>query len=175
VTGGSATITFTVVAPSGLHRDRFPGTGIKHTKDFPDSGIQTQSFLLPDTVNFLNVQYREVDVPAVANGAYSCHSGTGHDAHPATIQVANTVTSGKGTGPNGRDSAYSGHCGGSAPFTPGSISFAIPYEYKVGSGSFHRFATVDQVHTLAADASALTTDKAGAHGDTTVTAATSAF
>ena len=175
VTGGTATITFTVVAPSGVHMDRFPGTGIKHTKDLPDSGIQTRPFLLPDNVNFSNVQYREVDIGAVTSGTYSCHSGASHDASPATLTLSSTVVAGKGTQTNARDTVYSGHCGGTAPFTPGSLSFAIPYEYKVGSGSFHRFATVDQVHTLAADASTLTTDKAGAHGDTTVTAATSAF
>jgi outer membrane protein OmpA-like peptidoglycan-associated protein len=175
VTAGTAMIVFTVIAPSGVLRDRFPATGIKHKQDRPDSGIQTQSFLLPDTVNFYNVQYHEVDVPAVANGVYVRFNGVGHDPHPATISVVNTVVPRKGTGPNGRDSAYSGDPGTPAPFAPGSITFSIPYEYKVGSGAFHRFATVNHVNTLAADASTLTTDKAGAHGDTTVASATSTF
>lgn len=175
VTANGATIDFTVIAPSGVHMDRFTGTGIRHTQNFPDSGIQTRPFLLPDTVNFSNVQYHEVDIGAVATGTYSCHNGTGHDASPATLTLSSTVVSGKGTQANARDTVYSGHCGGTAPFTPGSISFAIPYEYRIGTGSFRRFATVNQVHTLEADASTLNTDKAGAHGDTTVTAATSAF
>ena len=175
VTAGTASLAFTVIAPSSVHMDRFPGTGIRHTLNFPDSGIRTRPFLGPDTVNFSRVQYHEVDIGAVANGTYSCHNGTGHDASPATLTLSNTVVAGKGTQTNAMDTVYSGHCGGVAPFAPGSISFAIPYEYKVGTGSFHPFATVNQVHVLAADGSALTTDKASAHGDTTVTAATSAF
>jgi len=173
--GRSANLAFSVLAPNGVHRDRLPGSGIKHTLNFPDSGIQTESFLLPDTVNFGNTEYHEVDSPAATSGTYSCHSGVSHDPSPSTIPVADTVVTGKGSGPNGRDQAYSGHCGGSSPFTPGSLSFVIPYEYRVGTGPFRRFATVIQMHTLANDASRLTSDKAGAHGETTVAAATSTF
>lgn len=175
VSAGSESLVFNVIAPTGIHRDREPGSGIRHNHNFPDIGMRTNSYILPDNVNFYNTSYREVDVPAVTSGTYSCHSGVGHDAHPATISVSNTVTSGKGSGPNGRDSAYSGHCGGSAPFVPGSLSFAIPNEYQVGSGTFHRFVTTDQIHVLENDASTLTVTKAGASATTTVTAATSNY
>jgi peptidoglycan hydrolase-like protein with peptidoglycan-binding domain len=175
VTAGTATKRFTVIAPNGIHMDRFPGTGIRHTHNQPDSGIQTRPFLLPDTVNFSNVQYREVDVPATASGPWTCHIGVGHDPHPATLTCSDTVIAGKGTRANARDTVYSGHCGGTPPFTPGHITFNIPNEYKVGSGSFHRFTTVTQQHTLAADASTCNTDKAGAHADVSVTDPTSSF
>ncbi|MCK4791236.1 MAG: DUF4157 domain-containing protein [Desulfobacteraceae bacterium] len=175
VTAGGATKAFTVIAPTGIHMDRFSGTGIRHTQHLPDSGIQTRPFLLPDNVNLYNVQYREVDVPATASGHWTCQIGDGHDAHPATLTLGSTVVAGKGTRANARDSAYSGHCGSAAPLTPGHKTWAIPNEYKVGSRPFHRFVTVTQVHTLAADASTCTSDKAGAHGDTTVAAATSTY
>ena len=56
--------------------------------------------------------------------------------------------------------------------SPGSLSFSIPYEYRVPPDPFHAITTVAQVHTLAADASTLTSSKAGANGTTTVAAAT---
>jgi hypothetical protein len=86
--------------------------------------------------------------------------------------LTNTVVAGMGTQSVLGDCAYSGHCGGTAPFAPGSLSFSIPYEYRVPPDPFHAITTVAQVHTLAADASTLTSSKAGANGTTTVAAAT---
>jgi hypothetical protein len=179
VTGGAATIVFTVIAPSSVHMDRFSGTGVKHQFNRPDSGIETLPFLLPDTVNFLNVTYRELNTGATASGVYSCHGGgsVGHCKQPAggacpDLFMTDTVVPSKGTQAVRGDCVYSGDCSVAAPFAPGSISFSIPYEYKVGAGAYHHFHTVAQVSTLAADASTLTSDKAGAHGDTKVAAGT---
>jgi len=187
VTGGAATIAFTVIAPANVHMDRFAGTGVGHTKDLPDSGIRTLAFLLPDTVNFGNVIYREMDVPGVGTGVYACnpakngHCGAGGGGAPCPdLFATDTVIAGKGTkGDPLGDCAYSGHCGTSPPFNPpyapGSVTIDIPYQYKVklGGGAYHPFPKpVSQMHTLAADASTLTSDKAGAHGDTTVAAGT---
>ena len=135
-------------------------------------------------MNFLNVIYHEMNIAGVPTtpGAYSCNTfSTGHcagvalGAACADIPATNTVVAGKGTQTTGLDCVYSGHCGGSPPIAPGSITINIPYEYKVGAGAFHQFATVAQVHALAANASTLTTDKAGANGTTTVTAVSSAI
>ena len=62
-------------------------------------------------------------------------------------------------------------CGTAAPFVAGSITFSIPYEYKVGINPFRAITTVTQTHTLAADLTTLTSGKAGASGTTTVAAA----
>ena len=180
---GAATKDFDVVAPTGVVMDRAPGTGIKHTLNQADSGIQTQIFLGPDTVNFNKVIYRELDVAGVATpGVYSCnpasggHCGAGGGGNPCPdLALTVTVVAGKGTQAVRGDCAYSGHCGTVPPFLPGSLTLSIPYEYKVGAGAFRNFATVAQVHVLAADTSTLSTDKAGAHGDTTVAAASSAI
>jgi len=180
VTAGSATLTFLVVPPTDVHMDRFPGTGIKHTLNRANSGIATLPFLLPDIVNFYNVVYHEMDVVGVPTtpGVYSCnpfskgHCGHGGSGPCGDLTLTNTVVSGKGTQASRGDCAYSGSCG-PPPYTPGSVTLTIPYEYKVGGGPFHQFCLVTQIHTLAPDASTLTSYKAGASGFTTVAAATS--
>lgn len=159
--------------------DREPGTGVKHTLNQADSGIQTRVFLGPDTVNFSRVRYRELNVAGVPTtpGVYSCNTfSTGH-CSGATAgacpdkALTDTVVAGKGTQSVLGDCAYSGHCGTAPPFVPGSITVNIPYEYKVGTGAFRAIRNVAQIHTLDADASTLTSSKAGATGSTTVAAA----
>jgi hypothetical protein len=135
--------------------------GLHHTKDRPDSGMQTEIFLTPADVSFQNVQYHEVDVPAVANGVYAPFNGVGHDPNPATLTVDGVVP-GLGSKANAIDNIYSGDPGTPSPFAPGSITFNIPYEFKVGAGAFKRFATVTQRSSLAADQITLASSKAGA-------------
>ena len=178
VTAGTATLDFEVIAPTTVAMDREPGTAVKHHLNRPDSGIQTRVFLGPDTVNFNKVIYHEMDVAGVPTnpGVYSCNTfSTGHcgagAGNPCPDKLMNdTVIAGKGTQSVLGDCAYSGFCAGTAPFTPGSISLSIPYEYKIGTGAFHPITNVPQTHALAADGSTLTSDKAGAHGATTVAA-----
>jgi hypothetical protein len=179
VTGGTATIQFKVVAPDDVHMDRFGTTGVKHTANHADSGIETQPFLLPDNVNFTNVSYRELNVGATVSnpGPYSCFSNFGHcrkiagGACAELLMMPDTVVATKGTQAISADCVYSGDCLQTAPFVAGNITFQIPYEYRVGTGPFRQFKVVPQVSALAADGSTLTSDKAGAHGDTTVGAA----
>jgi len=167
-------VVFTVIEPAGVVMQRHPGSGIRHTLNRPDSGLQTDIYLTPDDVSFENVQYHEVDVPAVANGVYAPFNGVGHDPHPATITV-NGVVTGLGSKANGIDSIYSGDPGTAPPFAPGSITFDIPYEFQVGAGAFKRFTTVRQQSTLAADGVTLTSSKAGASITIKVTDPTSTF
>ena len=182
VTGGGTTIIFDVLAPTDVHMDRFGATGVKHTQNHADSGIETQPFLLPDTVNFRNVIYHELNVAAVVTspGAYSCFAGgVGHCRAAAggvcqDLAMTNTVVAGKGTQAVLTDCVYSGDCQQAAPFVPGSITFSIGYEYKVGAGPFHNIRTVDQQSTLALGV-ILTSSKAGANGVTTVASPTVAI
>jgi hypothetical protein len=178
ISAGNATLRLTIIAPTNVHMDNVGGT-VKHHLNLPDSGILTDVFLLPDTVNFSKVTYREIDVLASSSGAYSCHNGIADHCHAGgsapcgSKLLLDSVITGKGTKSVLGDCAYSGSCGGSPPFTPGNLSFSIPYEYKVGTGAFIRFTTVNQSHSLAPDASTLSSSKAGASGTTTVAAVTS--
>lgn len=179
VRAGGVTLQFDIIAPTSATMDREPGTGVKHTLNQPDSGIQTRVFLGPDDVNFNKLRYRELDVAGTGTGVYSCnpasggHCGAGGGGNPCPDKaMTSTVVAGMGTQSVLGDCAYSGHCGTAPPFGAGSVSLSIPYEYRVGAGAFHAIINVAQVHTLGADGSTLTSDKAGAHGDTTVAAAT---
>jgi outer membrane protein OmpA-like peptidoglycan-associated protein len=182
VTGGAASIQFDVLAPTDVHMDRFGGTGVKHTKDQPDSGMETQPFLLPDTVNFNKVTYHELNVAAVATvpGVYSCNNGAGHCRQPAggvcpDLAMTATVTAGKGTQAVLGDCVYSGHCGTPPPFTAGSITFTMGYEYKIGTGAFHAIRNVVQSSSLDPDLVTLRSSKAGANAQTTVASPTVAI
>ncbi len=171
---------FIVKEPSGVNMDRESGTGIKHTANMPDVGIRTRPFLSPDTVNFYNTIVHEVDLPGIPTspGVYSCNPfSTGHCPGPCgDAPVTNVVVANKGTKVDGVDTVYSGHCGGTAPFTPGSLTLTIPWEYKIGTGSYHQFDTVTQYHALLADTNAtLVSSKAGASGITWVNFPTSTF
>ena len=179
VKAGTASVELKVIAPNSVAMDREPGTGVKHTVNRPDSGIQTRVYLGPDNVNFYNARYRELDVNAAATtpGPYSCfgtgtgHCGAGGGGKPCPDKaLTNTVVAGKGTLSLLGDCAYSGDCGTTAPFASGNLSYSIPYEYKVGTGSFRRFTTVAQLHSLTG--SALSSSKGGASGSTTLAAPT---
>lgn len=181
VTAGGASIRFTVLAPTGVFMERVIGSAVKHNKDFPDSGLLLDVFLLPDNVNFRNVRYRELDVTGITfppGGAYSCNPASGGHCTPAGLapcgdkEVLDLVVAGKGSKSRLGDCAYSGHCGGAPPFAPGMLFLMIPYEYRVGPGPFRLFSVVLQMHTLAADATTLTTNKSNASGSTTVAAPT---
>jgi len=178
VSSGGAIILFFVIPPTDVHMDRFPGTGIKHTINRADIGIETLPFLLPDTVNFNKVTYHELDVAGTTAAPFPCGLPPGHcgagggGAVCSDLALTDTVVAGKGTQAVVGDCAFMGSCGTTPPFTPVTLTINIPYEYKVGAGPFHSIRTVPQVHALLADASTLTTDKAGAHGDTTVAAGT---
>ena len=178
---GVATKDFTVIAPNNVNMDRESGTGIKHTANIPNIGIKTRPFLSPDTVNFYNAIIHEIDLPGVPTtpGVYSCNPfSTGHCGGPCgDAPATNTVVASKGTKINGVDTVYSGYCPAqAAPFTPGSLTLSIPWEYKIGAGSYHRFDTVTQYHALLADTNAtLIASKAGASGMTWVNFPTSTY
>jgi hypothetical protein len=172
--GCTASITFTFVAPSAVNMRIYPGTGTLHTQNRPDIGMKTAIYFGPDDVSFYNIQYHEVDIACVANGVYAPFNGLGHDAHPATLSASTDVVSGSGTRMNARDTVFSGDPATAAPFAAGTETYDIPYEYKVGGGSFHRFATVRQQAALAADGT-LTATKGGASATKRVSDASSSY
>jgi hypothetical protein len=178
ITAGTASITFNVLAPSGVSMKQLGG--LKHFKNTPTSGLRLRPHLLPDTVNFYKVTFHEMDLAfGTATGHYSCnpfstgHCGKGGGNAPCNdIDASNKVVRGRGTEVLGNDCAYSGFCPGN-PLTPGQVSENIPHEYKVRGptgGAFHAFPAVFQQHTLEPDGVTCFTRKGGAADSIKVTA-----
>ncbi|MFN7920222.1 MAG: hypothetical protein U0Q16_09005 [Bryobacteraceae bacterium] len=164
-TGGgcTASISFQIVQPNAVvMTPRYPGK-VQHTQNYPDVGMYTKIFLMPDDVNFHRVEFLEDDVPMVGNGVYSCHNGSGHHPNPNGLGATTHVSAGQGTEMNANDHVYSGHCGStwSSPDT-GSEHFPIPWKYRVvGKAAWRAIQTVDHRISCASNG-LLTATKAGA-------------
>jgi len=163
-TGGGCTrsITFTIVEPSDWTMVRVPGTVLKHRQNRPDCSWLGLMHIHPNNVNFYRVETREMNSHATGTG---CFSGPGF--HNATHQPASqtesawfsvirhTDASGSEVGMN--DHIYSGDPGSAAtgsapPFTVGTISFPITWQWEVvGSGTPHNFPQVRQESEVFSD------------------------
>lgn len=157
-----ASITFYVIAPSGLVNRRILSLPILHHSGRPDSGMQVESYVTPASVSFENINVIEREVGAIGTGVYEPFNGIGHD--PNTVALpAGPVVPGLGSKMNWIDLCYSGDPRTNAPFVPGALVFKIPYEYQLrAGGDFHPFAIVTQASALQTDAETLDTSKAGA-------------
>jgi hypothetical protein len=143
-------ITFTVIAPSAVFMGRAPGTPYKHTLGRPDCGFLGQLFLKPDSVSFINCEVREKNSHCVADGFYLPFNNCTHQ--PATQNESGWFTmqdciAGKGTPANLNDNIYSGDPGGGPPWTVGTMTFPIDWEYRVWGGAATALPHFIQNHT----------------------------
>jgi hypothetical protein len=167
--GCTATITFNIIAPTGVRMERID---VLHQQNKPNIGMHTKIYILPDTVNFHQIQIKELDVNGVASGIYSCKSGVGHSPGPDPTDLLTTVRAGFGTRVDGDDTVFSGYCAASPNAGVGSSSWAIPWHYALRGGTFRKFTTVNQVHTCDV-AGALRASKARAVATASIGDATS--
>jgi outer membrane protein OmpA-like peptidoglycan-associated protein len=148
VNGQEDKVQFDVIAPSDVHMDAH---GTRHMANGrPNAGFHADIYLLPADVSFVNVEFLELDAGAAANGHWAPFNGVSH--HPGTAwgTMTATVVASKGTKSNFMDNCLSGDTGTGEPFA-GSLTFSIPWQYRVGSGSGTRFATVVQSVVTSAD------------------------
>ena len=173
-TAAKATIQFTVILPTAVMDEVIPNS-IKHEHDRPDSGMRVHVYFQPDTVSFEYIDVIERDIPSVATGVYKPFNGDGHDPNKKALPM-DKVVPGKGTEWLPVDNIYSGDPATGAPFTPGSISFQIPYVYGSVStgrkGPFYNMMVVPQESLLDKDGVTLKSTKAGATITTSVSNAT---
>lgn len=157
--GCSCTITFQVIEPTSLRFKR--SGGIQHTNGRPDCGFRAQVNLQPDTVSFHNVEIRELNSQATANGFYAPFNGLHHQpaaqAHSAWFTVRQCIA-GQGSPANLLDNIYSGDPGGTAAL--GHMEFPITWEYRVGTGAAKAFPGFVQTHDVDA-AGKCTSSKGG--------------
>ena len=161
----TASITFDVIAPSGLLFERTPGTTIHHHRGWPDIGFAAHVYLQPATVSFENIGVREQDANYVANGYYTWENGQSHGPAGNPESVISLVP-GKGWLLAEPDDVWSGLQPATPPFAPGTETVNIPWEYNSAadgnSGPFHVFATVTQICELKSDHSTLFAKKGAA-------------
>jgi hypothetical protein len=170
-THASASISFTIIPPNGIHNERVPGSMI-HDQGWPNSGFNMHVYLTPDTVSFENLEYREHDANAVATGIYSFENHASHVPKNGYVPVGADVP-GKGSEVTLLDSAYSGYQNIPPPFTPGHVQWTIPLYYRSqGHTQEYHFYDVVQNSTLANDRVSLETVKGDASANTVVSAPT---
>ncbi len=164
-TSATATITFNVIAPSGLLFERVPGTVVHHHEGWPDIGFSAKVYLQPDTVSFEYIAVREQDATYVATGYYSWMNGVSHNPEKVP-EVVTSLVSGKGWLLANEDDVWSGRQPATPPFAPGYESVYIPWEYDAASdgeaGPFYVFAHVSQACELKSDRSTITATKGAA-------------
>ena len=140
--GGSAAVSFSIIAPSGVVVGRAENTGVYHWHGVPSVGFLGKAYLTPDTVWFGRVHVLEQEAELEATGYLEYLDGEGH--HPAAgwVSVGNVVT-GVGSQVGGTDTitlTTDNH----SPYAEGHFSFSIPWLYKVGMGEPRSMGTVTQ-------------------------------
>jgi len=163
----SASITFTIIEPSGVSMKRVSGTNVLHTQGTPSVGIKTDIYILPSTVSFENIDISEDDAIGIVTGYFIGTSldGIHHAGHGAGTWVpVGTVTAGNGSKVDGHDDAHVIlNASFGTPYSAGTFDWAIPWKFRVGSGTAKKFTTVHQRFTIDSNG-AMTVSKAGASG-----------
>jgi len=165
VDSATATITFNVIAPSGLLFERVPGTTLHHKLGWPDIGFSAKVYLQPETVSFEYIGVREDEAFYAATGYYSWENGLSHGA-ATSAEVVSSLVAGKGWLLAEKDDVWSGRQPATPPFAPGHETVNIPWEYDAAAdgnaGPFHVFAHVTQNCELENDHSTITATKGAA-------------
>ena len=157
--GGLKTgLQFEVVAPTTV--TQVTKRKVHHAVPQPNAGFVADIFIGPADVSFANVNFYELEVMAIDSGYWTAMSDKGH--HPATAPDPGTTTvTARGTKLLYPDNIFSGYPGVTVPPFAGSRTWNIPWQFQVGSGAKHQFATVTQ--SIVSDAAGTTTaSKAGA-------------
>jgi hypothetical protein len=163
-TSGCNTKTFIVYEPSSvnLSTNFLP---LRHASGRPDIGFQAVIGLMPDTVNFANVECQEEAANFTASGVFSFMNGNLHQSNgPTVVYFSPRVYSGFGTAAWIPDIVYSGDSTSNLPpFTNGTESVIIPWDFRVGSGAWKtNFTTLTHYCSLGSGGN-LSASKDGAH------------
>ena len=149
--GGSCTMQFTAIEPSGiLGTNARAQTG--YTTNRAGAGMIIDNYLLPLTVSFYRVQAQEV--PATSNlnvTGYFANTNffpTGPPIHNAAAGAGPWI----GTGwdnKNGVDTAASGTTLVSRqPWAAGSFTWPVPVVWRIGSGPTNNLTRTDQTFSI---------------------------
>ena len=146
---------FDVIKPTGVYYDGFssPLVNTFHLKNRVSTGFVTDNYLLPDNVNFYNVEVKKGVAPAVIQPpippAVESYFNGNPPPHPANSfkQCKDVVHNGKGTKIDGPDIVRFIHsCRlDKNPILYGLFSYDIPQIYKdPKNNTEHEFCKINQ-------------------------------
>ncbi len=159
--GGSCTITFTVIEPSGIMMSRV--SLVRHGKGHPDCGFLARPYVQPATVSFYNIEVRERNSHSTATGYFKPFDGCTHQSETQLASEWYTVQEcceGLGSPVDCYDEIYSGYPGIPTP-SVGLMTFPITWQFQVGGGAAKSMPDFEQRHTVTATGDC-TTSKGGA-------------
>ena len=144
-----------MIEPSGIIMEQEVGTGVWHINGTASVGFKGRPYVTPNDVSFINIEVREQTCTGTGTGFYSYLNGIIHS-------LGNWVSVGSGTTTepskvNGVDTIQSGSKG--PPFSDGTFTWPIPWEFRVGTGTTKVFTTV--THQQIADSTGKVTISKG--------------
>jgi len=155
--GASDSVTFKVVEPDDQIIEQESGTGIMHIFGRPSVGFKGRAYIQPTDVSFDNIEVRERAAAAVCDGYFTYQNGEPHlDQEWRTVGA---VVAGKGSRVECMD-IIQGGTDQHTPYVYGTFTWAIPREFKVGTGAAKQFKIVPQKKTIDATGK-LTISKGG--------------
>ncbi|WP_152099899.1 hypothetical protein [Lacipirellula parvula] len=140
--------TLKIVEPSGVTIEKEAGTGVWHVHNTGSVGFKGRPYITAANVSFANIEVREGAVAAVANGYFASYNGLMH-AVGGWVNVLPVVV-GKGSKVDGVDTISMGAFT-TTPFSAGSLSWPIPWEFRVGTGTPKQFAVVTHLSVIEGD------------------------
>ena len=128
-----------------------------HIQGVPTVGFKGRAYETPADVSFYNIETQEGSCNAVATGYFAYQNGLNHAQSPWV--TVGDVVAGKGSKEDAIDTIQGGS-DNHTPYVAGTFTWAIPWSFRVGTGSPKVFATLNHVKTIDATGK-LTISKGG--------------
>jgi hypothetical protein len=136
--------TRTIVAPFEAYMVQAPSTGIWHVQGQASIGFKGWIYLWFKNVSFSNIEWREESCSGTGTGFFAPSTG---QIHPTGswmgVGSGNIVT---GCRVQCIDTVESGPHGG--PYSDGTFTWPIPWQYRVGAGGAVTFATANHYEII---------------------------
>src|SRR5581483_5992928 len=148
-------------------------SGIYHLVNIANIGINSNVYLEPSTVSFMNTWFEETQEKFVANGSWICQLGQNHEPSAQPSEAGSTVST-YGTNIQALDNEYTGSCSGNQ-IQQSSEFVSIPTNYSLSkTGPWNSISSVYQ-NANETSAGLMTLTKDDANATKSVTDSTSGY
>jgi hypothetical protein len=143
--GAACEVSFTIVEPDGAYQVQFGNT--IHWQGTASAGFRGITYLTPKDVSFENLEINEGTCVGVGTGCLLNLNGQVHSPWPswASVSTGNPATGCVVEGPNQTGGTY-WDCiytfAGGGPWTSGTFTWPIPWEFRKPGGSKKQFTTL---------------------------------